>query len=225
MGDQVFGSPPGSAGDIAFLDAIINYDVYGSMGATGYAGQSKVDAHYAAQAGWKSLADGVGTVYVPAVAPGFNDKGVRSGNAPVSRKLTQNDAFGTLFQAMLQGAKTLADPEIGHMILVTSWNEWHEDTQIEPVKVAPPTSVDDSATGNYYTDSLAYEGYGTRYLDILREETFPNLADAILVLKVVCGLDVSGEDDPIGADVNGDGKIGLAKVIFLLQHIAGSRTE
>jgi hypothetical protein len=83
------------------------------------------------------------------------------------------DEFASLFRAMLQGAKTLTDPDIGHMILVTSWNEWHEDTQIEPVEAAPPTSVDDSFTGNDYTNGLAYEGYDTRYLDILREETFP----------------------------------------------------
>lgn len=222
MGDQVFGSPPGSAGDIALLDGIINYDVYGSMGATGYAGQAKVDAYYAAQAGWKALADSVGTDYAPAVSPGFNDRGVRSGHAPLSRKLTQNDAFGSLFRAMLQRAKTLTDPDIGHMILVTSWNEWHEDTQIEPVKEASPTSVDNSPSGTDYTGGLSYEGYGTRYLDILREETFPTLADAILFLRVVCGLDVSG-DDHSGADVNGDGKVGLAEIIYILQKVSEVR--
>ena len=173
VGDQVFGSPPDSPGDIALLDAIINYDVYGGMGATGYSGQAKVDAYYEAQAGWKALADSVGTDYAPAVTPGFNDKGVRTGNVPLSRKLTQGDEFGSLFRAMLRGAKTVTDPDIDHMILVTSWNEWHEDTQIEPVKEAPPTTVDDSPTGTDYTGGLAYEGYGTRYLDILREETFP----------------------------------------------------
>ena len=222
MGDQVFGSPPGFAGDIGLLDGIINYDVYGSMGATGYAGQAKVDAYYAAQAGWKALADSVGTDYSPAVSPGFNDRGVRSGHAPLSRKLTQNDAFGSLFRAMLQKAKTLTDPDIGHMILVTSWNEWHEDTQIEPVKEAPPTRVDDSPTGTDYTGGLSYEGYGTRYLDILREETFPTLADAILFLRVVCGLDVSA-DDHIGADVNEDGKIGLAEIIYIFQKVSEVR--
>lgn len=170
MGDQVFGWAPPSAGDIALLDGIMNYDVYGSMGAHGYAGQGAVDAYYTAQAQWKALADSVGTDYAPAVTPGFNDKAVRDGNYPVSRQLNEQDEFGSLFRAMLQQARLLTDPDLGHMILVTSWNEWHEDTQIEPVCPADPTSQDDSGSGTDFTQGLAYEGYGARYLDILREE-------------------------------------------------------
>ena len=171
VGDQVFGLPPTMAGDIALLDAIFNYDVYGSMGATGYAGQAKVDAYYAAQAGWKALADRAGTEYIPAVSPGFNDAGVREGHLAASRKLTQGDEFGSLFRAMLLGARPLTDSDLDHMILVTSWNEWHEDTQIEPVCPAPPSSVDDSPGGTDFIQGLAYEGYANRYLDILRAET------------------------------------------------------
>ncbi len=177
MGDQAFGSPPASSGDIALLDAIVNHSVYGSMGATGYAGQANVDSYYAAQAEWKALADSAGTDYAPAVIPGFNDKGkgVIQGHDPLSRKLTQSDEFGSLFSAMLRGAKTLTDPDIDHMIIVNSWNHWHADTQIEPVKEAPPTSTDDSLSGTDYTNGLSYEGYGTLYLDILRKETFPSI--------------------------------------------------
>jgi glycoprotein endo-alpha-1,2-mannosidase len=187
VGDQVFGSSLSSRADIDALDAIINYDVYGSMGATGYAGQAKVDAYYAAQARWKALADSVGTDYAPAVTPGFNDKAVRAGHSPVSRKLTRDDEFGSLFRAMLRGAKALTDPDLGHMVLITSWNEWHEDTQIEPVEEAPPTSTDDSATGTAFTDGLAYEGYASRYLDILREE---------LPFALAADIDI----DPFGSD-------------------------
>jgi hypothetical protein len=179
IGDQVFGSRLSSQADVAALDAITNYDVYGSMRATGYAGQGKVDSYFGHQARWKTLADSAGADYAPAVTPGFNDKAVRSGHQPVSRQLTEGAEFGSLFRAMLQGAKPLTDPDLGHMIFVTSWNEWHEDTQIEPVADAPQTSRDNSASGTALTQGLAYEGYGFRYLDILHEETGPVIGVAI----------------------------------------------
>ncbi len=170
VGDQVFNQPPSSTDQIALLDAITNYDVYGSSGARIYATQSKVDAYYQAQAGWRTKAHAVNTSFIPATAPGFNDRGVRLqvDHKALSRKLSEDDAFGSLFQAMVDQAVTLVDEETGNLFMVTSWNEWHEDTQIEPVAEAPATSTDDSQSGNEYTNGVEYEGYGTRYLDILK---------------------------------------------------------
>jgi hypothetical protein len=168
VGDQVFGQPTNSSA-LALLDAVTNYDVYGSMGAKGYAGQPAVDAYYVAQAKWQVLANAAGAAFIPAATPGFNDKGVRDGHPAVSRRLTQESEHGTLFRAMLQQAVTYAESATGHMLLVTSWNEWHEDTQIEPVIESAPTTSDDG--GGAYSEGLDYEGYGERYLDILREET------------------------------------------------------
>jgi hypothetical protein len=168
VGDHVFGSPPNAPGDMTLLDGITNYDVYGSMDATGYATQTKVDSYYAQQSSWKLLAESTGVTFIPAVTPGFNDRAVRNGHAPLSRKLVADQEFGSLFRAMLQKAKNLTDSTIGRMIMVTSWNEWHEDTQIEPVKLTPTTNLDDSKTGDAYTDKLSYEGYGEKYLQILR---------------------------------------------------------
>lgn len=48
-----------------------------------------------------------------------------------------------------------------------------------------------------------------------------NLADAILALQILSGLNSEGVN--LSADVNGDGKVGLAEVIYILQDIAGLR--
>jgi glycoprotein endo-alpha-1,2-mannosidase len=171
VGDHAFGSAPSAAGDIALLDAITNYDVYGSMGARGYAGQASVNSYFRQQARWEQLAQSVDVDFIPSISPGFNDTGVRDGHPPLSRKLTAEDEFGSLFRAMIIQAREHVDADLGNMLMVTSWNEWHEDTQIEPVAVADSTSIDNSATGSAYTNGLPYEGYGTRYLKILWVET------------------------------------------------------
>jgi len=49
------------------------------------------------------------------------------------------------------------------------------------------------------------------------------LADAVLALKVVAGMNTSGATVNKGADVNGDGKIGMAEAVYILQKAAGLR--
>ena len=158
VGDHVFGSAPGVAGQMALLDGVTGYDVYGSMAVKGYASHSQVNSYFARQARWRALAEGAGVAFVPGVTPGFNDTAVRAGHAPLSRQLGPEAEFGSLFRAMLEGAVAQADPRAGGMVLVTSWNEWHEDTQIEPVATAAATRADDSEGGSAYTTGLASEG-------------------------------------------------------------------
>jgi len=168
IGDQAFGQPPSSSDQIALLDGITNYDVYGSSGGKMYATQEKVDNYYSAQEGWRSMAHSVNVSFIPNTAPGYNDKGVRDGHKPLSRKLTEDAEFGSLFEAMVTKALTITDEETGNLFMITSWNEWHEDTQIEPVTEAPATNKDNSSSGQDYTAGIEYEGYGLRYLDILK---------------------------------------------------------
>jgi glycoprotein endo-alpha-1,2-mannosidase len=172
IGDGAWGPPDQDVLEgISLVDALTNYDVYGSMGATGYAGQRAVNQYYTYQKQWRKLTQSIGKSFVPAAMPGFNDKGVRDGNTPLSRQLTQNSDYGTLFQAMVSQAVQLIDPTCDNLLMIVSFNEWHEDTQIEPVSVADATNVDMSSTGNAYTYGLAYEGYGEKYLDILKVAT------------------------------------------------------
>ncbi|MGD9975257.1 MAG: dockerin type I domain-containing protein [Desulfatirhabdiaceae bacterium] len=47
-----------------------------------------------------------------------------------------------------------------------------------------------------------------------------DLTDAVLALQVINGLQPTGIY--LSADVNGDGKIGMAEVIYILQQVAYS---
>lgn len=49
----------------------------------------------------------------------------------------------------------------------------------------------------------------------------PNLADTIVALQIVAGLNPANVN--VGADVNNDKKIGLDEAIFILQKVSGLR--
>ena len=65
------------------------------------------------------------------------------------------------------------DPAAGSMLMVSTFNEWHEDTQVEPTIAAEPTSVDSSGK-EAYSQGYSYRGYGDLYLDLLKSATAPN---------------------------------------------------
>jgi len=86
---------------------------------------------------------------------------------------------------------------------------------------------------NYASKSDSYYVYYVRavrggqsgsfdYSGDLNHQNGVDLADAILALKVVSGLNPSGIF--FDADVNSDGKIGLAEVVYILQTVAGLRS-
>ena len=160
-----------------YLDAITNYDAYGSIKSTGYVGSEKIYDYFQEQDYWRQEAKRQSIDYIPVVTPGYNDRAAREGHLPTSRKLRPQDDFGSLFVVMLSKALLTSEVATGNMILINSFNEWHEDTQIEPVAPALPTNMhagmfaslspEDREFTADYTEGLEYEGYGTRYLDIL----------------------------------------------------------
>ena len=168
IGDHAFGARR-SGTDLAVLDAITNYDVYGAMAVSGTATAADVARYAEDQTGWRDEAAAADVAFVPAATPGFNDTAVRQGHDPLGRTLAGSEDRGSLFRALLKAAIPLRVERAAGLVMVTSWNEWHEDTQIEPVSTAPATTADDSTSGSSLTRGLSYEGYGTRYLDILRE--------------------------------------------------------
>jgi glycoprotein endo-alpha-1,2-mannosidase len=171
LGDQVWKQAPAQNTPyepFSLLDGITNFDIYGNMGGAPYAGQDKVDEYYDEQKAWRERAWMDNVKYVPVASPGYNDRGVRfeRNNTGLSRRLTADSPPGSLFVAELLQARYLVEPDFP-ILLVNSWNEWHEDTQIEP-------AIGDSTTKPLnMTGGLEYEGYGSLYLDILRKATKP----------------------------------------------------
>jgi len=178
VGDQTWNKAPTAPYEpFKLLNAVTNYDVYGNMGRQpGYAEQSRVDLYYRNQKGWYDEAKKQGCSFIPATSPGYNDRGTRlAANHPgTSRKLSAGSEFGSLFKAMMEQAIKIADPSTGNIIMITSFNEWHEDTQIEPVKVSELPTGNATNPDLIVPASLTYEGYGERYLDIIRNVTTPS---------------------------------------------------
>ena len=177
VGDHSFSSPTHTPGEtyepFVLLDAITNYDVYGSIQGRDqvlYPGE-KIQEHYDRQKQWRDAAmshAGDSTCgFIPSVSPGYNDLGVRFNkqNTPMARRLDPDADPGSLFRLAIDTAKTMVDPGSKNILMVNSFNEWHEDTQIEPaVGISTNQPLD-------MTQGLEYEGYGELYLDILRNGT------------------------------------------------------
>jgi len=171
VGDHTHSSPPeGRLNALDWLDAITNYDIFGAMGRpNGFAKRKPIKEYSREQAEWKRAANMQGCAYIPGATPGYNDKAVREGeyNAMV-RKLGKKKKEGSLFRVLLREGKKLVDGKASNILVVNSFNEWHEDTQIEPVKAARATTQPWRLTRG-----RVYRAYGELYLNILKQETEP----------------------------------------------------
>lgn len=174
VGDDVYGPKYKSEWAKPF-DAVTTYDVYGQS-LSKYGGTRKavkvLGENYRVA---KKAANQVGTAFIPTVAPGYNDTAVRRGHPGRGRYFTdvEGSKEGDIFRSMIKNvALPNLDPKAGNLLMVTSFNEWYEDTQIEATTgTAPDTAKDDSRSGGHYTGGDRYVDYGHLYLDILREQT------------------------------------------------------
>ncbi len=72
----------------------------------------------------KESTDSLGLLFIPCVGPGYDDTRIRPFNAEYRRDREEGAYYERMFQAAID-----ADPPV---IGITSFNEWHEGTQIEP---------------------------------------------------------------------------------------------
>ncbi len=173
VGDEVFGE--GYQADWAKnFDAITAYDLYGQS--VGRFGGTKKAVQFLANnyRHAREQANSVGTAFMPTIAPGYNDTAVRQGHPGRARHFTdiKGSKEGDLFRAMIHDvALPNLDPKCDNIMMITSFNEWFEDSQIEATKgTSSSTSTDDSPDGRHFTGGDRYVDYGNLYLDILRDE-------------------------------------------------------
>jgi hypothetical protein len=55
------------------------------------------------------------------------------------------------------------------IIFITAWNDWNEDTGVQPVP-GVPTTRDDSPSGTAYTQGLTYGGEGDSAFRVLKKD-------------------------------------------------------
>lgn len=189
IGDDVF---PGqnNAQRAALWDSITDFDVYGSaLEANGSttAGVSALARQFQSA---RQLAQSAHVGWIPSVSPGFNNRG-SGGTLPAAPRYLTNvpgAAEGSLFSAELnQAVLPTLDPTTGNMMMVSTFNEWHEDTAIEPTILSAATTTDDSGS-NAYTQGYSYTGYGDLYLNELRQATVPEPGGFVLLAMGIVGI-------------------------------------
>mmetsp|Transcript_6714 Transcript_6714/g.8964 ORF Transcript_6714/g.8964 Transcript_6714/m.8964 type:complete len:106 (+) Transcript_6714:508-825(+) len=78
-------------------------------------------------------------IFIPSVGPGYDDTMIR----PWNRHNFKSRRNGQYYEKMFSSAVSIAPP----IISITSFNEWHEGTQIEPADDQPPQPSQGSYTG------------------------------------------------------------------------------
>ena len=172
IGDEIFNAHSTSE-HVGLWDAVTAYDVYGQTLKPTKNSRKAIPLLESIYDNAQKSASAAGTAFVPFVTPGFNDRIIRDNPASPRYFADDKDSQeGDIFRTMLQKAVQRVDPKASNLLMVTSFNEWHEDTQIEPTAGTNGTTTqDDSETGTSYTQGYKFYDYGDLYLNILREET------------------------------------------------------
>jgi glycoprotein endo-alpha-1,2-mannosidase len=107
---------------IATFDGMHEYNITGAIHSLALPEMAAwARAHYGEQVG---LAKSAGKISCVTVIPGYDDS---TAQRPLPRPITRRDA-GRPYAALWQAA-IAAQPD---WVLITSWNEWHEGSEIEP---------------------------------------------------------------------------------------------
>jgi glycoprotein endo-alpha-1,2-mannosidase len=166
IGDEVdvdSGEAPDRA-RIGLYDAITGYTPYSSTQPAGWpTGTRYLAAVERRTRQFRTVAMREHVAFVPDAIPGFDDVGFRPAAADhvLPRQLSPHADPASTFEDSLEQAGGMVDPSLG-LLAVTSWNEWFEDSQIEPTAPASPATGPAAITGGY-----PFTSYGFSLLDLL----------------------------------------------------------
>jgi glycoprotein endo-alpha-1,2-mannosidase len=169
VADEVFWHEP-EPDRLRAFDAITAYNVYDwpRTDNAGLAGDSTfltdVEGLFAR---WQAAAQAAGVRFVPNAMPGYNDRGVRPGedHYVIPRRFHPTASITSLFERSIDLARRFVDPTVP-MVTITSFNEWHEWTQVEPARPANrPPSRDPAA----FTQGFPHDPYTFEYLEVIRD--------------------------------------------------------
>lgn len=159
---------------IRTFDAITAYNMYESqrLRYSGYMSRSSFLPEVREMYYQYQQACGEDTVFIPNIIPGFNDRGVRlsRNHYAIPRGWAKDPSGGLAFSHVFDWIGLPFVDKHLPILMITSWNEWNEDTAIEPVLSASPTSRDISGPRKSYTQGYVYSGFGKRYLEIIRDK-------------------------------------------------------
>ncbi|MBT3294202.1 MAG: hypothetical protein HN919_04490 [Verrucomicrobia bacterium] len=176
-------------GRIELFDAIFGYNLYdwSQPPQAGYGAQSDYVKDVSALYDEFSAASSNSVYFIPDIIPGYNDRGVRLDvdSFAIPRRWTRDAEAGSFFAECFDRlAVPHLDPRL-NMLFITSFNEWNEDTAIEPLASGSPTRRDHSPGGYDYTQGYRYTGYDKRYLEIIRDK-----------VVALCGTLTTAEGQP-----------------------------
>ncbi|MEA1927852.1 MAG: glycoside hydrolase family 99-like domain-containing protein, partial [Candidatus Auribacterota bacterium] len=159
---------------IELFDAITTYNIYESQESDhqGYPAESRYLPEVKEIYQRYRESCGEDTIFIPNIIPGYNDRPLRkrASHYVIPRQWKEGDPSGSLFSEFFDRLGLAYIDQNIPMIMITSWNEWNEDTAIEPLTPAPPTSRDYSGSGTRFTEGYSYSGFGETYLRIIRDK-------------------------------------------------------
>jgi Glycosyl hydrolase family 99 len=160
IGDEVDWDTAPDPARIRLFDAITGYTLYSRTQPATW-----TDADFLRQvtrrvAQYRAVAEAEGVGFVPGAMPGYDDLGERLGeDHHVLPRTFAPAGAPSLLQETLGLAGALVDPRLD-LLTVTSWNEWGEDTQVEPTAPAAPSGGPFALTQGY-----PFASYGTTPLE------------------------------------------------------------